>query len=298
MPSLRALEVMVTLARVGSIGATARALHLSQPAVSHQVASLEREVGVPLVDRSPGGATLTRYGRAFVEHARVAVAAVEHALSATRTADAEQPIRLAVAESFTLPFLVPAAARWNADGRTPLQLVETTSAALSIDDLRAGLLDLVVVPGPATVDGLHVERLGIEEIVVVGGTTRDDSPGRMPIAALRDEAGLIGVDASNGYSAWLAERLADAGVLMTYRLRTRSVQQAAALAAAGFGIAPVPRSALTTGTVAIGLEPPLERSVLAITRTSPDASVTALVEALRSRVSTATRPKAAPALRQ
>ncbi|TCL83256.1 DNA-binding transcriptional LysR family regulator [Rathayibacter sp. PhB179] len=279
----------MVLARVGSIGATARELHLSQPAVSHQVASLEREVGVPLVDRNPAGATLTRYGRALVDHARLAVNAAEHAVAAARTADAEQPIRLAVAESFTLPFLVPVVTRWNADGRTPLQLVETTSASASIEDLRAGLLDLVVVPGPATLDGLLVERLGIEEIVVVGRTAGEDSPGRIPIAALGDEAGVIGVDASNGYSAWLAERLAGAGVVVSYRLQTRSVQQAAALASAGFGIAPVPRSALSAGTVAVGLRPPLERTVLAITRASPDESVTALVEALRNRVSSATR---------
>ncbi|ROP49312.1 DNA-binding transcriptional LysR family regulator [Rathayibacter sp. PhB185] len=279
----------MVLARVGSIGATARELHLSQPAVSHQVASLERELGVPLVDRNPAGATLTRYGRALVVHARLAVDAAERAVAAARTADAEQPIRLAVAESFTLPFLVPVVTRWNADGRTPLQLVETTSASASIEDLRAGLLDLVVVPGPATLDGLLVERLGIEEIVVVGRTAGEDSPGRIPIAALGDEAGVIGVDASNGYSAWLAERLAGAGVVVSYRLQTRSVQQAAALASAGFGIAPVPRSALSAGTVAVGLRPPLERTVLAITRSSPDESVTALVEALRNRVSSATR---------
>ncbi|NQX03312.1 LysR family transcriptional regulator [Rathayibacter sp. VKM Ac-2856] len=289
MPSLRALEVMVTLARVGSIGATARALHLSQPAVSHQVASLEREVGVPLVDRNPAGATLTRYGRALVDHARLAVDAAERAVGAARTADAEEPIRLAVAESFTLPFLVPVVTRWNADGRTPLQLVETTSAAVSIDDLRAGLLDLVVVPGPATVDGLHVERLGIEEIVVVGRTTGDVPAGRLPVAELGAAGGLIGVDASNGYGAWLAEQLAGAGVLVSFALQTRSVQQAAALASAGFGVAPVPRSALGNGMVAVGLHPPLERSVLAITRASPDESVTALVEALRSRISSATR---------
>ncbi|MBD8586020.1 LysR family transcriptional regulator [Frigoribacterium sp. CFBP 8766] len=288
MPSLRALEVMVVLARLGSIGATARALHLSQPAVSHQVASLEREVGVPLVDRNPAGAVLTRRGRALVDHARVAVNAAERAVSAARTANAEQPIRLAVAESFTLPFLVPVVTRWNAEGRTPLQLVETTSASASIVDLRAGLLDLVVVPGPATLDGLHVERLGMEEIVVVGRTVGEDSPGRTPIAALGDGAGLIGVDASNGYSSWLAERLAGAGVLVAYKLQTRSVQQAAALASAGFGIAPVPRSALPPGTVAVGLQPPLERAILAITRASSDESVTALVEALRARISSVT----------
>jgi DNA-binding transcriptional LysR family regulator len=52
-----------------SFSRAARELALSQPAVSNQVASLEREVGVRLLDRRPGGLRLTRAGELLLEHA-------------------------------------------------------------------------------------------------------------------------------------------------------------------------------------------------------------------------------------
>src|SRR3954452_23657124 len=52
-----------------SFSRAARALALSQPAVSTQVASLEREIGARLLAREPGGLRLTREGEILLEHA-------------------------------------------------------------------------------------------------------------------------------------------------------------------------------------------------------------------------------------
>ncbi|MGH2892701.1 MAG: LysR family transcriptional regulator, partial [Solirubrobacteraceae bacterium] len=52
-----------------SFSAAARQLSLSQPSVSNQVAALEREVGVPLLERRPGGLRLTPEGEILLEHA-------------------------------------------------------------------------------------------------------------------------------------------------------------------------------------------------------------------------------------
>jgi len=52
-----------------SFSRAARELSLSQPSVSNQVASLEREIGARLLDRQPGGLTLTREGQILLEHA-------------------------------------------------------------------------------------------------------------------------------------------------------------------------------------------------------------------------------------
>ena len=54
-----------------SFSHAARDLALSQPAVSNQVAQLERELGVPLLSRGPGGLELTAEGRIVLEHADV-----------------------------------------------------------------------------------------------------------------------------------------------------------------------------------------------------------------------------------
>ena len=52
-----------------SFSGAARSLSLTQPAVSQQVAALEREVGARLLDREPGGLRLTAAGEVLLEHA-------------------------------------------------------------------------------------------------------------------------------------------------------------------------------------------------------------------------------------
>lgn len=61
--NLRHLRCFQQIARLGSLGAAARALHVSQPAVTQAVASLERHFGTALLVRGPGGVSLTTAGR-------------------------------------------------------------------------------------------------------------------------------------------------------------------------------------------------------------------------------------------
>src|SRR6266536_1590455 len=69
MLNLRLVETLREVAARGSFSAAAEALHFTQPAVSRQVALLEREVRTPLVVRSRQGAHLTAAGRLVVGHA-------------------------------------------------------------------------------------------------------------------------------------------------------------------------------------------------------------------------------------
>lgn len=59
------------VAHLGSFSRAAAALNLTQPAVSQQVAALERQLGARLLDRGPGGLTLTPAGELLLEHADV-----------------------------------------------------------------------------------------------------------------------------------------------------------------------------------------------------------------------------------
>jgi DNA-binding transcriptional LysR family regulator len=63
------LRVLREVARRGSISAAADALDYTQPAVSRQLAMLERQAGQPLVERTPRGARLTSAGEALLRHA-------------------------------------------------------------------------------------------------------------------------------------------------------------------------------------------------------------------------------------
>ena len=65
----RRLLTFRAVARAGSFSAAARELSLTQPAVSQQVAALERELGARLLHRGPGGLALTDAGTVALEHA-------------------------------------------------------------------------------------------------------------------------------------------------------------------------------------------------------------------------------------
>src|SRR6266446_6168977 len=66
-------------------------LHTAQPSLSRQIRDLEYEVGVPLMNRSVHGIELTAAGRAFLDHARLALTQAEAAVEAARRA--AQPAR-------------------------------------------------------------------------------------------------------------------------------------------------------------------------------------------------------------
>ena len=66
LPTTRSLQVFEAVARHDSVGRAALELHISQPAVSAQVAALERQVGAKLFDRQPRGVRLTAAGEVLV----------------------------------------------------------------------------------------------------------------------------------------------------------------------------------------------------------------------------------------
>jgi DNA-binding transcriptional LysR family regulator len=76
------LQTLTTVVETGSLSAAARALHVSQPAVSRQIALLERQLDSSLLVRSRGGVQPTPAGQLLVEHAkavldRLALAAIQ-----------------------------------------------------------------------------------------------------------------------------------------------------------------------------------------------------------------------------
>jgi LysR family transcriptional regulator, hca operon transcriptional activator len=79
---LRHLRYFVAVVTV----AAEKTLHTAQPSLSRQIRDLEYEVGVSLMNRSVHGIELTAAGRAFLDHARLALAQVEAAAAAARRA--------------------------------------------------------------------------------------------------------------------------------------------------------------------------------------------------------------------
>ena len=288
MISLRGLECLVAIVDQGSLTKAAAVLHMSQPALSHQIAGIERELGTAVIERLPRGVRPTAAGLAAAEHARVALAAAEKAVvSAKRTAAGQGGrIRVACAETMTGWLLAPVLREWRQ--RFPdveIDLREYTSADRMLAVLQVGGADLTVAPPPTKTDE-HVELLGAEEIVVVAAPEhRFAALDAVPLAELSCEP-IVHYHPSNGNAVWVDEFAARRGVLLPQpALRTGSPRTAAQLAAAGMGVAIVPVSALTPrpdGTVR-SFDPPELRDVIVIVAAPHDELVARFVADLKKR---------------
>ena len=104
---LRHLRYFVAVAETGSLSVAAeRRLHTSQPSLSRQIRDLEDEVGAELFNRSARGVELTPAGKAFLDHARLALSQVDAASEAARRAS--QPTK----QVFALGFLTGQEMTW------------------------------------------------------------------------------------------------------------------------------------------------------------------------------------------
>jgi LysR family transcriptional regulator, hca operon transcriptional activator len=96
---LRHLRYFVAVVEAGSLSEAAeKKLHTSQPSLSRQIRDMEYEVGVPLLTRSVTGVEMTAAGRAYLDHARIALAQVDAAREAARRA--AQPTKRSFAVGF------------------------------------------------------------------------------------------------------------------------------------------------------------------------------------------------------
>jgi LysR family hca operon transcriptional activator len=96
---LRHLRYFVAVAEEGTLTTAAeRRLHTSQPSLSRQIRDLENQVGTELLSRSVHGVELTAAGKAFLDHARLALMQVDAAVEAARKV--AQPARKTFAIGF------------------------------------------------------------------------------------------------------------------------------------------------------------------------------------------------------
>jgi LysR family hca operon transcriptional activator len=104
---LRHLRYFIAVAEEGSLTVAAeKRLHTAQPSLSRQLRDLEYEVGTPLFSRGARGVELTPAGRAFLDHARLAVGQAAEAVQAARRA--ARPPR----ETFSVGFLTGQEVDW------------------------------------------------------------------------------------------------------------------------------------------------------------------------------------------
>ena len=287
MASLRALECLVAVADAGSITDAARLLHLTQPAVSHQLAELERETRIALLNRRPRGVSLTPAGTAALPHARRALEAASSAVQSARVvgAGAGGTLRVACAQSLTVPLVAPVLRDWHR--RRPdvvVSLRETAVFADALGFIDSGAMDIVLLPGPVP-QGYVSSDVAEEEVVL---TAPLDHPlARSESVRLQDldGVGLVHFAPDNGLRDWLDRSLAEAGVRPEPVMSTSITTSLPQLAAAGLGVSITPVSAVSAGLPAAirSFSPRWVRQLVAITQAQPDPLTARFISALQAR---------------
>jgi DNA-binding transcriptional LysR family regulator len=146
MLDLRRLRLLRELSARGTIGAVADALSYSPSAVSQQLAALEKEAGVKLLERAGRNVRLTAAAQTLVGHADAVLARVEEA-EADLAATAEQvtgTLHVATFQSAGLYLLAPALKRLATEHPALRVDVEDAEPETTLPSLALGALDLVL----------------------------------------------------------------------------------------------------------------------------------------------------------
>lgn len=162
------LRILVAVADRGSFSAAAGDLVLSQPAVSRQIAGLERQLGVALFHRVPRGVTPTAAGRTAVELARQVLRRLD-AMEATMRAITGLEgghLRLAGFASVNTRFLPEAIRRFSADHPGVTVTLQHVDPWAALEAVTSGRVDLALVtdwqvqadPDLARTDPQHARR--------------------------------------------------------------------------------------------------------------------------------------------
>ncbi|EST21752.1 LysR family transcriptional regulator [Streptomyces roseochromogenus] len=185
VPDLAALELLLAVARLGSLGAAAREVGVTQPAASSRIRSMERQLGVALVDRSPRGSRLTDAGALVTDWARRVVEAAAAFDAGAQALRDRRDSRLRVAASMTIAeYLLPGwlLALHAERPDTAVSLLAGNSAKVA-ELLLAGEADLGFVEGLSVPAGLDSAVIARDHLIVVTAPGHPWARRRRPVTA-------------------------------------------------------------------------------------------------------------------
>ncbi|MEV5979415.1 LysR family transcriptional regulator [Streptomyces sp. NPDC052114] len=289
------LAALVAVSEAGSITRAAERLGYTVPALSQQLAKLEREAGTALLVRHHRGARLTGAGELLVGHARRVLDEMERARHELARLAGLSGGRLRVGTFPTagihlLPPVLSAFRRAHPDVELTVTGHEPPSGVTAV---ATGEVDLALthtyepadpVPLPAAVSA---EPILVEELVLVTrpGHALSSGTSRLPLAELAGQP-LISMAPDHPPRQAVERALARAGTSPAVLVGTPGYALVCALVSAGLGVAVVPEMVARTAVTPVGtrlLEPgDLRRTISVVHRTDePNAAADSFRALLR-----------------
>lgn len=270
------LETFLTIAREKNMTRAARRLHLTQPAVSAQLARLEEEVGQELFDRLPTGMELTEAGAVFQGYVKEALSRLEDGRAALDELIGLKRGSLAVgggatATTYLLPEIL---GRFHAAHPGIRFFVREQSSQQSVADVLSGQLDLAIVTLPLRGATEHVGVGKLEVIPWVEDELRLIVPPRHEMNRQEsfrweelDRLPLVLFEAGSAVRAIIDQRVAAAQIDVELVMELRAIESIKQMVAQGIGAGFVSQYALNgVGEGLRCVEDPIRRELAIIYR--------------------------------
>jgi DNA-binding transcriptional LysR family regulator len=182
-PELAALDLFVSVVRLGSLSKAAAAHHIAQPSASSRIRNLERQLGVQLLERSPTGSRPTVQGNLVAGWAEVVLRSANELVAGVEALQAKEQGRLRIAASLTIAeYLLPPWLEQFLRNRPNDSIeLEVANSAIVLQRLADGAADLGFVESPSTTPGMTEHVVATDRLIVVVGSnhpwrTRESIP--------------------------------------------------------------------------------------------------------------------------
>ncbi len=262
------LRSFVAIAELGVMTRAAVQLHVTQPALSAQLAKLEEEVGAALFDRTPKGMTLTEAGRTLLPYARETLLRLDDAQEALDALTGLDSGSMAIGGGATATtYLLPAIlGRFHANHPGIRFYVREQPSRGVVEAVLAGELDLGVVTLP--IDEAHsqlvVERWVDDELrLIVPRGHRLELRKTFRWGDLA-ETPLVLFEAGSAVRAHIDASIEEAGVTPNIVMELRSIESIKQMVAQGIGAALVSEHALDAANPGLRCRDGAIRRTLAI----------------------------------
>lgn len=241
---LNQLESFLKIAETGSVTRAAELLHLTQPAVTRQMAALERDLGVPILERSGRGIRLTRGGELLLDYAQRALALLEEGRQRIQDESQGESGRISIGAGVTTSIVqLPGWLRQLRETSPSAEIIVRTGESREVTQwVMDRELDLGIVTSPRQMPHLRVVPLFEEEIGLVAPGDHPLANRRMKAAEL-ESAPLILFPRGNGFRDFLEQTFAAQDVSLRPKMENDSVEVLKSFVAMGLGMTFLPLAA-------------------------------------------------------
>jgi DNA-binding transcriptional LysR family regulator len=246
---LHDLHIFMTVAETGSMGKAAERLALSQPSVSKAIATMEHEIGVRLLNRTPQGVETTAFGRALLRRGSEAFDELNRGIKDIEFLSNPMAgeVRVGCPEAFASGLLTEVLANFSRQyPRVIVRVYPANNMSREFRLLRDRNVDFLLgaIANPLMEEDLDVEVLYDDRpFIVAGRKNRWADRRKVDLAELVDEPWLLPLESI--FSSVLAEAFQSRGLDVPKRgVRSYCVYQRLSLLASNHFVASLPGSVL------------------------------------------------------